>query len=190
MASSSEVYTGKRTRDGKLCNVQDLKEGDVLSCTIQYTVKGISPDKLTVHLKSTDGSHSHVSASIVESKYYTLEVVESKKVTHTVMAETIIPNAVASVCQMTFTKKPNPKDGSALLTGLDPEDLKNEAKRRKIAKDIQTGKERVIRCVIMHIDNMGRAHVVDLEIDGEHKDRQVDTRTVTECIYRNVRYHV
>ena len=61
------------------------------------------------------------------------------------------------------------------------------AKRRKVVKELTTGKERVMHGHILDTHELGRVPVYDLEAKGE---RLVDLRTLKWVVLRGVKYVV
>lgn len=131
-----------------------------------------------------NGSHSDVREELVAKEFDDLQHYEEVQVTRRQMAS-ICRNARGSVVQFHFYKKPTDARGAQMLDGAD---ISTAAKRRKLCRDILRGEERTMRCVVKGVNDQGRADVVDLEADGEHNSRQVDLRTVDECVFRGRKY--
>lgn len=176
----SDVYNGC-AKNESLTDVSELKEGDFVSCTQVYVVTSSGNGHTSLRCLSNN-SRSDVADRLVATEFHSLQTFEERRVNHTQMAE-IVKNAMGSVVELHFRKKPQPKDQADLLDGAD---VSTAAKRRKLVASILEGPERVMRCTIKCINDQGRAEVLDHENNSE--GRQVDLRTVYRCVFRGRAY--
>ena len=74
------------------------------------------------------------------------------------------------------------------LSSLDFKDLKDESKRKAIARELLSGKETVIVGRLSKASGkLGRSLIIDLPTQGY---RQVDHRSIKWLILKNVKYTV
>lgn len=91
------------------------------------------------------------------------------------------PPQVFSCC---FNKLPNVDEQDAMLDGAD---LSTSAKRKRVAKDLQVGPERVMHAYALDTHELGRIPVFDLDNNGH---RLVDLRTLKWLTFKNTRYEL
>jgi hypothetical protein len=138
-----------------------------------------------VEVENKDGFKWSVAKSILEAETCSAHQFEDvRRVTRTELARILEQEVRDSVFSACFTKLPDPKDQETLLEGAD---ISTAAKRRRLAKDLSLGKERVIFAYITDTHEMGRLPVYDLEAKGE---RLVDLRTVKWVVFGNKKYEV
>ena len=160
-----------------------LKAGDFLSRISYMRVLGVDGD--SVEVENKDGFRWSVSKSILEAEACAADqFTTERKVTRTELARILEQDVRDSVFSACFTKLPDPRDQEALLDGAD---ISTTAKRRRLAKELTVGKERVIFAHITDTHEMGRLPVHDLEAKGE---RLVDLRTVKWVVFGNTKYEV
>jgi hypothetical protein len=160
-----------------------LKAGDFLSRISYMRVLGVDGD--SVEVENKDGFRWSVRKSILEAEACAADQFSTEqKVTRTELARILEQDVRDSVFSACFTKLPDPRDQEALLDGAD---ISTTAKRRRLAKELTVGKERVIFAHITDTHEMGRLPVHDLEAKGE---RLVDLRTVKWVVFGNTKYEV
>ena len=167
-----------------LCDISKLKVGDVL-CEINYMrIIGVDADKCEVEDART-GARWNVSKSILETQAVTSDqYLTTEKVTKTELArilEVDIRDKVFSVC---FTKMPQIKDQEKLLEDAD---LSTPAKRKKVAKELNVGEERIMHAYATDTHEMGRLPVYDVEAKGH---RLVDLRTIKWIVFNNKKFEL
>ena len=106
------------------------------------------------------------------------------KVTRTELARIAEQDIRDTVFSCAFNKLPNQQDQERVLAGAD---LSTPAKRRKVAKDLSVGPERVLIGHITDTHELGRIPVYDLQANGE---RLVDLRTLKWLVFGNKKYEV
>lgn len=160
-----------------------LKLGECLS-RIQYmTVCDIKGTAVTV--KDESGFEWTVDKSILEKQAYSAEQFSAtEKVTRTELARIVEQDIRDAAFSCAFNKLPTASDQDKLLENAD---ISTAAKRKRIAKDLCTGAERILRGHIVDTHELGRMPVYDLENNGE---RLVDLRTLKWIIYNNTKYEV
>ena len=154
-------------------------------CEINYIkVLAVQDDKCDVEDVNTGQTWS-VSKSILETQAYTSDqYTSSEKVTRTELARILeidIRDKVFSVC---FTKMPNLQDQEKILEGAD---LSTSSKRKRVAKELGVGQERIMHAYAKDTHDMGRLPVYDVEAKG---DRLVDLRTIKWLVFANKRYEL
>jgi hypothetical protein len=160
-----------------------LKVGDFLSRVSYMKVVSISGDSVEVENKG--GFRWSISKSILEAESTSsTQFVETRRVTRTELARILEQDVRDSVFSVAFTKLPDPNDQEKLLADAD---LSTPAKRKRVAKDISVGKERVLPGHISDTHELGRMVTYDLEAKGE---RLVDLRTLKYIIFNNVKHEV
>jgi len=181
----------------KRVNYQNLKPGDRLFELNYYKVLGVNDTGNpldTVSLEDQAGAVINVTRGIVEDVMFcTSQYNKEEKVTKRRLAQ-ILEAAGHASFRVTFLKQ---VASNSVADGLDGSDLSTQAKRRKLVKTLMEGETRVMHARLHRSEEddvqmeLGRFRVVDLEIPkGEHNERLVDTRTVSELILEGVRYHV
>ena len=171
-------------RPQKLCDIAKLKTGDILSELNYIKVVSVSDDRCEVE-DALSGQKWSVSKSILETQAYTSNQFTScEKVTRTELArilEVDIRDKAFSVC---FTKMPQLADQEKLLESAD---MSTPAKRRKVAKELGVGEERVMHAFATDTHEMGRLPVYDLEAKAP---RLVDLRTIKWLCFANKKYEL
>lgn len=170
-----------------------VEKGERLALFNYYEV--VSTDTEYVHAKDENGNSVKIGCGIVEnSMCSTTQYQETQKVTRTRLAQ-IIEGVGHLPFQVCFLKK---TDAKSVADALDGADLSTHAKRRKLAKELLDGEERVMhaklkRSVEDDVEiELGRYKVIDLEQSkpGAPANRLVDTRTVKWLVVDGVKYTV
>lgn len=164
-----------------------LKAGDVLSRISYMRVIGMDGDSVEVENESGfrwSIARSILEAEAVSSSQYTKTLV----VPRTELARVLEQDVRDTVFSVAFTKLPDLSEQEKTLADAD---LSTPAKRRKFAKILGVGKERVLHG---HIDDpgheLGRMPVIDLEVTSGSKERLVDLRTLKWLVFGGVKYEV
>jgi len=167
----------------KMLDASKLEPGDCLS-RIQYmTVVSIHGDM--VNVRDERGFEWSISKSILESQAHSAtQFTSTKKVTRTELARIAEQDIRDTVFSCAFTKMPNAGDQERILASAD---LSTPAKRKRVAKELGVGEERVLVGHITDSHELGRLPVYDLEAKGE---RLVDLRTLKSITYANTKYEV
>ena len=166
----------------KKCDTGKLKIGDFLS-EINY-IKVTKVEAMTCDVEDANtGKKWSVSKSILETQAFTSDQhTEVKKVTKTELARILeidIRDKVFSVC---FHKMPQVDEQEKMLEHAD---LSTSAKRKRVAKELGVGKERVMHAYATDTHEMGRLPVFDLDAKAP---RLVDLRTIQWICFANTRY--
>lgn len=195
----------------------DLKVGDRLACVQYYTCTKTADENGNGYysLKTEEGSSSLVAPDVLSSEFWSAEQFsETKDVTQTAIIERFL-DARDSVFSATFNKKLTPKDIEQQLAAVTAGDLSSKKKRTALAKKLLEGEERTIKGYLVKSEpTYARSLVIDLEVkvadpskivakdrgndsddekEGKHFDprhRQIDHRTLSTLIIKNVRYRV
>ena len=180
--------TDTRSKQVKLsanakCSPKDFQVGDVLSRINYITV--ISVDDDSVEVRDTTGFQWTIGKSILENQAYTSnQYTRVEKVTRTELARLLEQDIRDSVFSCAFNKLPSADEQDAILESAD---LSTGAKRKRVAKDLQVGPERVMHAYAEDTHELGRVPVFDLEANGH---RLIDLRTIKWLTFRNVRYEL
>lgn len=170
-------------------NVAAVKEGTVFSLLRYCTVTEVRDREFTV--KTDDGNVWQVDKEIVRKSCYTADQVrgEPKEVTPTQLAA-VFERAGDHVWSLCFRKKPDADVvADAFLTVDEDVRAMSQAKRRKLARSMLAGEQRVMtgRFKTHTPDVNGRYRVMDLDLNAE---RHVDPRTLEWFIYSGTKYVV
>ena len=170
----------------KKLDASKLKVGDFMSRISYMRVVGM--DGGSVEVENSDGFRWTVAKSILEAEATASDQYTSvQRVTRTELARILeqdVRDCVFSVC---FTKMPDPADQEALLAGAD---MSTPAKRKRVAKELGVGKERVLHGHVEDTHELGRVPVVDLEVKQGPRERLVDLRSMKWLVFGNVKYEV
>lgn len=130
MASSSE----------KKLDASKLKVGDAMS-RIQY-MKVVRIGATSVTVQDETGFEWDIGKSILEAQAYTADqFTETVKVSRTELARIMEMEVRDSIFSCCFSKLPNADDQEKALANAD---LSTAAKRKRVAKEISVGAERVL----------------------------------------------
>jgi hypothetical protein len=165
------------------CNIQSLKPGDFLS-RINY-IKIVSNDGSNVTVQDETGFQWNIAKTILENQatnllglqllcffslillcrqaYTSNQFTKVENVTRTEMAallETEVRDQVFSCC---FNKLPNSDEQSSILENAD---VSTAAKRKRVAKELVVGPERIMHAYLTDTHELGRMPVFDLEAKG------------------------
>ena len=181
---------------GQKSDASRLVPGEHMYEVTYYTVDRV--DNSDVHVTDSKGTKMRISRSLAESSIYTTtQFAKEVKLTRTEMAR-LIESLGQSAFKVVFNKQVTSND---VADGLENEDLGNKAKRRKVLKKLWEGTERTMNARLFRTDEfdvameLGRYRVIDLDAlketgDEARAQRLVDTRTVSELVVNNTRYHV
>jgi hypothetical protein len=165
------------------CNPEELKVGDVMSRINYITV--VSVDESSCTVRDTTGFEWEVGKTILENQAYTSnQYTKVMKVTRTELARLLEQDIRDSVFSCCFNKMPNLDEQDAMLERAD---LSSGAKRKRVAKDLQVGSERIMHAYAEDTHELGRLPVFDIEAQGH---RLVDLRTLKWLTFRNTRYEL
>ena len=129
-----------------------LKAGDFLS-RISY-MRVISVDGDSVEVENEAGFRWSIARSILEAEAVSSnQFKETKKVTRTELARVMEQDIRDSVFSVAFTKMP---DAASQEKTLAEADLSTPAKRRRVAKELGVGKERVLHGHLDDTHDLGR----------------------------------
>jgi hypothetical protein len=171
-------------RPEKLCDIGKLKVGDFLSEVNYIKVLSVTDKDCEVE-DALSGKKWTVSKGILETQAYTSDqFLTCEKVTRTELArilEVDIRDKVFSVC---FNKMPQLADQEKML---ETADLSTPAKRRKVAKDLGVGEERVMHAFATDTHEMGRLPVFDVQAKAP---RLVDLRTIKWLCFANKKFEL
>ena len=121
-------------------DASQLKEGDFLS-RISY-MRVISVDGDHVEVENEAGFRWSIGRSILEAEAVSSnQFRKTSKVTRTELARILEQDVRDSVFSVSFTKMPDGADQEKTLADAD---LSTQAKRRRLAKELSVGKERIL----------------------------------------------
>ena len=172
-----------------LCDPSKLKKGDWASCVVYYQKKDDDSTSYMNHL----GQTLRISDKIVANECRAADQFESEeKIGKKRLRDIMLHESGNAVFTVKFTKQKQVKDLEEQIDEVADGWYKFTKKRRRTeAKKLKLGDERPMTCYMKsHKEDLGRLQVIDLNAEGEHKDRQVDLRTVTELIINNKKYIV
>ena len=164
-----------------------LAVGNWFSSTAYYKVKSITDKDNCVVSEAKDQSNELTMArDIMETEMNSgLVFGQEQKLSRTEVLEKMT-NAGESVMTVTFNKK---IDEAYIKSAL--ENAGSNVNYKKLAKEITTGKEVQMTCYIIKSENgLGRSTVIDLNAPYKMNFRQIDHRTVSSLILKNVKYTV
>jgi len=100
-------------------------------------------------------------------------------------------NAKESVMTVTFHKQLDESFISEALSAAPKDTWGNATKLKALSKEITHGKECTMTCFLSKSEGkLGRSRVIDLNAPWGMNYRQVDHRTVTSLVLKNVKYTV
>lgn len=144
-----------------------LKAGDFLS-RISY-MRVISVDGDSVEVENEAGFRWSIGRSIVEAEAVSSDqYTETRKVTRTELARILECDVRDSVFSVSFTKLSEAAEQEKTLADAD---LSTPAKRRRLAKDLGVGKERVLH-----------GHVIDTHEIGRVCAHSLPSHTIPKCL--------
>lgn len=176
------------------CDVSLLVPGDVLSRVSYMHV--VSKTDTTITVKNEAGLQWTIGKDIVESECVSADhFINHVKVSATELAR-IMHEDVRNTCfTAMFAKKLTVERIKELLSEEAVTELNvgtpptKKRKRHDIASQIMSGEKRVLRGYAQKSDAfMGRASVIDMDVVGPHKQRQVDFRTLDHIIVNGTKY--
>lgn len=131
---------------------------------------------------------------IAEGSYTNDQFTEEQLVSRTELID-IFNNVGSHVFTVTFNKQPKAKDINKALESLNKGKILSNKEIKATIKKVYEGTERTLVGYLLKTETgFGRSMVIDLEVephpDNEVRIRQVDHRTISELIYKNVRYYV
>ena len=165
------------------CAPEHLKAGDVLSRMNYITVVSVNRDTFTV--RDTTGFEWDIGRTVLQKQAYTSnQYTKVEKVTRVELARLLEQDIRDSVFSCCFNKMPNADEQDTMLENAD---LSSGAKRKRIAKDLQVGPERIMHAYAEDTHELGRLPVFDIEANGH---RLIDLRTLKWLTFRNTRYEL
>ena len=148
----------------------------------------ISVDGDHVEVENEAGFRWSIGRSILEAEAVSSnQFTQTKKVARTELARILEQDVRDSVFSVAFTKLPDGADQERTLADAD---LSTPAKRKRIAKQISVGKERVLHGHLEDLHELGRMPVIDLAVTTGSKERLVDLRTMKWLVFNRVKYEV
>ena len=163
-----------------------LKVGDIMSRVSYMRVVGISGDSVSV--RNERGFEWTVGKSILEAEARSSsQFTKTEKVTRTELARILEQDVRDSAFSVSFTKMPDAADQDALLAGAD---LSTPAKRKRVAKELGVGKERIMHAHVDDTHELGRMPCIDLEVEDGRRERLVDLRSLKWLVFNNTKYEV
>lgn len=159
---------------------ENIKKDDML-CSINY-YKVLSKDTVnkTVRLQNDNGLVLDVTENIPITEMYSADYYHSEVVLPRSLVVQHLLNARDIIFTVSFRKKVNPKD---IIKHIDDTDDIDE---------LLNGETRILTGILNYIDKAtGRTFVTDLKIPpNKNRMRQVDNRTISWLIIKNVKYIV
>lgn len=152
-------------------NASTLKPGDIMSRVSYMTVVSVSGS--SVEVENEDGFRWTIAKSVLEAEAHTTsQFTEEVKVNRTELARMLEQDARDTAFSVCFTKLPDAEDQEAALASAD---ISTPAKRKRVARELGIGKERIMHGHLLDTHELGRMPTFDLEARGE---RLVDLRTL------------
>lgn len=174
---------GEMGGSGNHCDVSSLKVGDFMSRVNYMRVTSIDGDYVSV--EDENGFSWRIGRSIVGAQCDSSDqFTKEERVTLTEAARILEQDVRDCVFSCEFTKAPDIKDQDQMMQNAD---LGTQAKRRRVIKEMCTGKERIMHGHILDTHEIGRMPVYDLEAKGE---RRVDLRTLKWIVFKGTKYSV
>lgn len=177
----------------KKSELSKIKKGDKLSMTYYLTVKDVDYSGESIDVEDQAGMEFSISGKkLIEDTINTAN--QFTQVINVSRTEIIdkLESAGDSVFSATFNKLPNETSLSEALGKMAVADLTDTKKLKKLAKEVMLGEERTIVGYLVSLEpKMGRSTVHDLEVPkGQHPLRQIDHRTISSLVIKNVKYVV
>ena len=170
------------------CRAEDLKEGEWLSGTVYYKVGkrvGTSHEVSDAFGRRLTVGNTILQDEMISAAQYDNEV----RVTRSEMVEKLI-NAGDCTFTIQFRKQLTGKD---VCDKLERDNFSTQPAAKKVKLCGQSIKLGEVRTLVGYVRNtehvMGRSNVVDLGIPfSQHRERQVDHRTLESLILKRVKY--
>lgn len=144
-------------------------------------VKAIEGNRITV--ENSYGNTLYVSKDILEGMYSADHYKKEVPMTMTMLAE-LLQSVQDHIFTVTFKKQPTEDNAVEAIESMGANSFKDEAKLKKLAKDITTGKDCTMICHMIEVENnLGRSLVIDLSAKTASKFRQIDHRTIESIIF-------
>jgi len=171
------------------CRAEALQEGEWLSGNIYYQIQRAVGTSHSV--KDSFGRELSVSDQVLADEMISAAQFDATlAVSRTEMVEKLVA-AGACVFTIRFRKQLTGADLSAALEQEDDYGSQPAAKRVKVCTQaLKAGEMRTLTGYLRNTEHtMGRSNVIDLDVDpSQHRERQVDHRTVEELILKRVKY--
>lgn len=176
-----------------------INKNDIFSRTSYFVVRNISQEM--VEVTNTKNLTWQIGKNIIENECISaINFTKEEMVSKTKICE-ILESTNGAVFTVTFSKQIEDDYIYKTLQDLYPNKGKIVSKEKfdrsvkSIIKNIKTGEKRVLTGhLIDSKQEFGRYKVIDLEIQlndsSKHSVRQVDSKTIEELIFNNVKYKV
>lgn len=168
--------------------MSELRTGTWLSRTSYIRVQGVLPSSISV--KSERGYEWNIGGDIVEHECISASHFDKTVLLSRSEVVRVLQQAGQKVFTVCFAKKPTAED---IVETLDQEwqGATSKALRKQVAAKLLEGKERTLVGYLFSTEpEMGRSRVIDLEVEGGHRERLVDHRGIRWLILERVKYAV
>jgi len=177
--------------DTAAVSIAHLKPGDVLSIN-QYVRLIRHDDHFAYVTDLRDNTSFRVSLDLVQTQYWhAVQFTQAQKVSRTKLIK-VLERAGDTVFTVSFNKKVTDAEIVALLQANAQNISQADAtEMMKYAKLIQSaGEQRILTGIQVSCEAlMGRSKVLDLHQPFGKNERQVDHRTISWIIIKNVKYY-
>jgi len=153
----------------------------VKSITDKENCQVVAPNNTTHELT--------MSRDIMEYEMHSGTTYDKEEKTTRTEIVNMMADAKESVFTVTFHKQIDDKFATELIKTAPKDTWKTPAKIKTLAKDLTHGAECTMTCFLSKSEGkLGRSRVIDLNAPWGMNYRQVDHRTITSLIYKNVKY--
>mgnify|MGYP000176511351 CR=1 FL=1 len=173
-------------------NPSKLAVGNWFQSSTYYKVKEIV-DKDTCKVVAPNATTNELTMSrdIMEYEMHSATTYDKEeKLSRSNIIE-LMSNAKECVFTVTFHKQLDDSHVKETLSKAPKDVWGNATKLKQLSKDLTLGPECTMTCFLSRSENkLGRSRVIDLNAHWGYNWRQVDHRTVTSLILKNVKYVV
>ena len=181
----------KPVKDADKWNASKLSVGNWYSQVTYYKVKDIEKDTVKVVSSVNSSKEIAIGKDILVSEMNSASAFDKEeKLTRTEMVEKLM-DAKETVFTVSFNKKVDDKWIQQVISEQikSAADLKNTKKVAEVSKQLVAGSEIEMSCQLLNSENgLGRSTVLDLNAEYGKNFRQIDHRTVSQLVLKNVKY--
>jgi len=182
---ASPVAQRLKQRDGPKWRMSDLKMGQYLSMTSYMTVTGLGS---MISVRNQFGQVMMMSKELLTTMYSATHYESEVGLNMTGLAQ-LLQSVQDHVFTVNFKKQATEENAVQAILASDNSTFGDAKKLAQLAKSIITGEDCSITCHMVQVENsLGRSLVIDLKTDSANKFRQIDHRTISSIIFKNVLY--